>query len=105
MRRRDFMQVVATLTSGEAALGQAAVALGQEKDSLSRETLIQAERIAGVSFTDAQREMILPALRNYVQNMQSVRQMSVPPEVAPALVFISDLNGVWTPKRPKRGEA
>ncbi len=99
MRRREFMQYVTALAAGETALGQAAAALAQEQGKLTREAIVQAERIAGVSFTEAQRELILPVLQNYVQNMQAVRQMSLPPDLAPAMYFISDLNGVWTPKR------
>ncbi len=99
MRRREFMQYVSALAAGETALGHAAAALAQEQGRLTKEVIIQAERIAGVSFTDAQRELILPVLQNYVQNMQAVRGMYLPPEVAPATYFISDVNGVWTPKR------
>jgi len=103
MRRRDFMQLATALAAGGTPLGNAAAGMAQEQGSLTRETLIQAERMAGVSFTDAQREMILPVLQNYVQNMQSLREMSVPPDVAPAMIFVPDLNGVWTTKRGKRG--
>ncbi|NWG12142.1 MAG: hypothetical protein HXY20_01255 [Acidobacteria bacterium] len=105
MRRREFIQFVTALTAGGTALGTAAAALAQEQGTLSRETIVQAERIAGLSFTEAQREMILPVLQSYVQNMQAVRAMPVPPLVAPATHFIADVDGAWTPRHPKHGEA
>jgi hypothetical protein len=105
MRRRDLVRFLPALSAGSTAFGDAALALAQGQGALTRDTLIQAERIAGISFTDEQREMILPTLQNYIQAMQAVRDMSVPAEVAPAMHFISDVRGVWTLKRPGRKEA
>jgi len=104
MRRRDFVRFLPALSAGGTAFGDATLALAQEQGTLTRDTLIQAERIAGISFTDAQREMILPALQNYVQAMQAVRDMPVPAEVAPAMHFISDVRGSWALRRPGRKE-
>jgi hypothetical protein len=104
MRRRDFVRFLPALSAGSTAFGDTALILAQEQEKLTRDTLIQAERIAGISFTDAQRDLILPALQNYVQAMQAVRNLSVPPEVTPAMHFLPDVRGTWTLKRPGRKE-
>lgn len=105
MRRREFVQFLSVISAGGTIFGDAVSALAQEGKKITKEMVIQAEEIAGVHFTDAQRDLLIPNLQNYLQNIQKVREMSVPPEVAPALYFIPDTNGLWNlkPKKAKEG--
>ncbi len=105
MRRREFVQFLSVLSAGGTVFGDAVLALAQEGQKVTKEMVIEAEELAGVHFTDAQRDLLLPNLQRYLQNIQKVREMSVPPEVAPATYFLSDTNGVWslTPKKTREG--
>ncbi len=105
MRRRDFVNLLAAIPAGGTILGDAVLSVAQEEKKVTRDMVIQAEEIAGLRFTDAQREMILPTLQNYLQNIQKIREMSIPPDIAPAVVFISDTQGVWKLNPKKRTES
>jgi hypothetical protein len=105
MRRRDFVNFLAAIPAGGTVFGNVALSLAQEEKKVTREMVLQAEEIAGLKFTDAQREMIIPTLRNYLQNIQKVREMPIPPEIAPAMIFIPDTQGVWKLNRKKRTES
>ncbi len=105
MRRRDFVQFLSVLSAGGTIFGDAVLTLAQEGQKVTREMVIQAEEIAGLHFTDAQRDLLIPNLQRYLQNIQKVREMSIPPEIPPALYFIPDTNGVWSlnPGKVKEG--
>jgi hypothetical protein len=105
MRRRDFVNFLAAIPAGGTVFGNAVLSLAQEEKKVTREMVVQAEELAGLKFTDAQREMIIPTLQNYLQNIQKLREMSIPPEIAPALVFIPDTQGVWKLNPKKRTES
>lgn len=51
------------------------------------ETIKCAEEIAGLSFTDEQREMMLRGLRNHQQQYTALRAMPLPNSVVPAIHF------------------
>lgn len=104
MKRREFVQFLSLLAAGGTIFGDTVLAVAQDEQKVTREMVIQAEEIAGVHFTDAQRDLLIPNLQRYLQNIQKVREMCVPPEVAPANYFISDTNGVWSLTPKKTGE-
>ena len=85
--------------------GNAVWALAQEGKKVTKEMVIQAEEMAGLKFTDAQRDLLIPTLENTLRNIQRIRDMSIAPEIAPAMYFLSDTNGVWTLNRKKPGGA
>jgi hypothetical protein len=105
MRRREFVQFLTVLSAGGTIFGNAVLAAAQEGQKVTKEMVIQAEEIAGVHFTDAQRDLLIPNLQRYLQNIQKVREISVPHEVPPAMYFIPNTDGVWTlnPKKVKEG--
>jgi hypothetical protein len=104
MRRREFVQFLSVLSGGGTIFGDAVLSIAQEGERVTREMVIQAEEIAGLHFTDAQRELLIPNLQRYLQNIQRVREMAVPSEVAPAMYFIPDTDGVWNLKAKKSRE-
>ncbi len=103
MRRREFVQFLSVLSAGTTIFGDAVLAAAQEGTKVTREMVIRAEEIAGVHFTDAQRDLLIPNLQRYLESIQKVREMPVPSEVPPALYFIPDTDGVWNlnPKKAK----
>jgi Asp-tRNA(Asn)/Glu-tRNA(Gln) amidotransferase A subunit family amidase len=56
-------------------------------DSLSRETVTAAEKLIGLSFTDAKRDSMLDALRDQRASYNRLRGVSLPNDVPPAIDF------------------
>ena len=94
VRRREFVGWLAALGTGAGPLAGAAAAVAQDRPAFTREMMIQAEEMAGLRLTDAQRDLALPVLQNYLRNIQRVREMSIPPEVAPAMMFVAEPGAV-----------
>lgn len=89
-RRRDFVGWMAALGSGTTTMEAAAAVVAQDRPAFSREMMVQAEEMAGIRLTEAQRDLALPVLQNYLQNIRRVREMEVPSEVPPATFFLAD---------------
>jgi hypothetical protein len=102
MGRRHFVRFLSALFAGGTVFGNTFLLLAQEEEKVTKEMLVQVEQLAGVRFTDEQRELMIPTLETYLRNFQKIREMSVPPEVAPAMYFIPDTRGVWKPSRGKK---
>lgn len=88
--RRDFVGWVGALGSGVSPMAVAAAAVAQDRPAFTREMMVEAEEMAGIRLTEAQRDLALPVLQNYLQNMRQLREMSVPSEVPPATCFLAD---------------
>jgi len=71
------------------ASGSAAPAPAQESapPAVSTETLAHAERLTGVSFDPARRELMLPAVRTNREHYEALRRVPLAPEIEPALHF------------------
>jgi hypothetical protein len=93
--RRQFVHFLSALSAGGTLFGNTFLLLAQEEKKVTKEMLLQVEQLAGIRFTDEQRELMIPTLETYLQNFQKIREMSVPPEVAPAMYFIPDTRGIW----------
>jgi hypothetical protein len=104
MGRRQFVRFLSALSAGETGFGSTLLLLAQEEKKVTKEMLLQAEQLAGLRFTDEQRELMIPTLETYLRNFQKIREMPVPPEVAPAMYFIPDTRGVWRLSRGKEEE-
>lgn len=60
----------------------------EEGGPITTETIAHAEVIAGVSFTEAEREMMVEDLNEGLEQLEKIRALSMPNSVAPALVFV-----------------
>ena len=71
---------------------------------ITRETLAAAEALAGLEFTDAERELALAGLEELRQDYQRLREVSLPNSVPPALRFDPEAAGGLTrlPAPPSR---
>jgi hypothetical protein len=88
--RREFAGLLAVLGTGASPLAIAATSISQDRPAFTREMMIQAEEMAGITLTDPQRELALPVLQNYLQGIRRIREMSVPHDVSPAFLFFAD---------------
>jgi Asp-tRNA(Asn)/Glu-tRNA(Gln) amidotransferase A subunit family amidase len=64
-------------------------AMTQENEAtrITKEMLRDAERLAGLEFTDRERELMLDGLNNYLDTYKKLRQVALSNDVAPALQF------------------
>ena len=85
--RRTFVAYLTGIGLGGTAFPAALWALAQEQGKISRETVACAEEIAGLEFTDAERDMMLEGLNSNREAYGKLRAISIPNEVAPALRF------------------
>ena len=104
MRRREFVQFLSVLSAGGTVFGNAVMMLAKDGKRITREMVTQAEEIADIRLTEEQRDLIIPTLQNYMQNLQRIREISMDPEMAPTLPFLSDAQRVWMLNRGKSRE-
>jgi Asp-tRNA(Asn)/Glu-tRNA(Gln) amidotransferase A subunit family amidase len=81
--RRGALGLLAAASAG----GIAAAARAQDAAPVSADTLAGAERIAGVSYTDAEREQMLAGIEGWISRAEALRAMEKPNSLAPALTF------------------
>jgi Asp-tRNA(Asn)/Glu-tRNA(Gln) amidotransferase A subunit family amidase len=60
---------------------------GQEAPRLTKEMLAEAEKLAGLEFSDAEREMMLEGLERRLRSYDALRAVTLPNSVPPALYF------------------
>jgi Asp-tRNA(Asn)/Glu-tRNA(Gln) amidotransferase A subunit family amidase len=58
-----------------------------EQAKITEQTLREAERIAGLEFTDEERRLMLDGLSEYLQNYRKIRQVVLDNSTAPAFQF------------------
>ncbi len=85
--RRQFMAYFAALSPTLWALTQ------QEEARITKEMLAHAEAVAGLQFTDAEREMMAEGLNRNLEAYEAIREVHVPNSVHPALLFDPVLPG------------
>ena len=98
--RRRFMTRLAGLGVASAAFPRVLLAIAQEKGSLTEEVVLQAEKVAGLTFTDAQRKQLLKGMNDLRKDFEKLRAVPLPNSVSPALRFSPLLPGAQLPKGP-----
>ena len=66
----------------------------EQDDDITPETIAAAERLAGLTFSDAEREMMLDGLGKYREAYAALRDFTLDNSVAPALSFDPRLPGM-----------
>jgi Asp-tRNA(Asn)/Glu-tRNA(Gln) amidotransferase A subunit family amidase len=109
--RRTFMTYFASLGLGGTALPTAIWALTQEgRRRITKDMLANAEAVAGLDFTDGEREMMVEGLNRNLDAYEQLRSVSIPNGVHPALLFDPVLPGRTVtverraPRRTRRPE-
>ena len=85
--RRTFLASCAALGLGGPAFGIEPGGRPLEDGEITLETVRAAEKIAGLQFSDQERELFLDELKDLVEDYRSIRALDIPNEVSPALIF------------------
>jgi Asp-tRNA(Asn)/Glu-tRNA(Gln) amidotransferase A subunit family amidase len=102
--RRHLLKVLAALGVGGAVFQRALVAQTEKAAAVTPEMVQQAEWIAGLKLTDADRKSLAAGLTQALREFETMRGVKVGNEVAPALAFNP---APWLPpsKEGRRGSA
>jgi Asp-tRNA(Asn)/Glu-tRNA(Gln) amidotransferase A subunit family amidase len=87
MERRDVLRAITAAGIGSAVFGRALEALAAEAPKVTPEMVRQAEWIAGITMTDAQRAMMLEDLGRSLEGYAALRAVALDNAVAPAFTF------------------
>jgi Asp-tRNA(Asn)/Glu-tRNA(Gln) amidotransferase A subunit family amidase len=87
MDRRAFTTYFAATGLATTLLPGVLWSIAHAQEVVTREMVERAERIAGLTFTDEQRETIARGLTNNVRNYERLREVDLPNAVAPAVQF------------------
>ena len=103
--RRDFMTFVGGFGVAGTLLPGLLWAEAESTGSISREALLRAEEVAGISFTDEERDLMLEGLGDLRDSYRRVREVPLDNAIPPALRFDPLLPGMEAPAsrgRPRR---
>ena len=92
--RRHFLATCSSHGLAGTLLPGALYALLRGGEPLSVETIACAEQIAGLDFTDQERELLVEALTEQVEDYARLRALDLPSSVPPSLVFDPRMGGV-----------
>jgi Asp-tRNA(Asn)/Glu-tRNA(Gln) amidotransferase A subunit family amidase len=89
LSRRTFTACLSGLGLSSTLLTQTLWAQVQEQQAprITKEMLHQAEQLAGLEFTDQERDLMLDGLNNYIDTYKKLRTVVLDNSVAPALRF------------------
>jgi Asp-tRNA(Asn)/Glu-tRNA(Gln) amidotransferase A subunit family amidase len=99
--RRDFLTYFSSIGLGSSLLPGvlwSKVAAGAE---ITKETIASAEEIAGVTFTDEERTMMVRNLQQTKQQIEALHRVTIDNSVAPAILFEPVPPGVTLPAKKK----
>jgi Asp-tRNA(Asn)/Glu-tRNA(Gln) amidotransferase A subunit family amidase len=85
--RRHLLQTLAALGVGSAVFQRALAAQAQKEATVTAEMIAQAEWIAGLKLTDAERKALTQALTRNLRTFETLRAVPLANDVPPALVF------------------
>ncbi len=93
MDRRKFMACFSAVGLAGTAFPAALWEFGQQGGKVTKEMLADAEAVAGLRFTDAERELMLEDVNETLEAYAKLRTVTIPNSVHPALVFDPVLPG------------
>ena len=117
--RRQVLKSLAAGGAGSALFGRALTALAEEGSEITKEMIRQAEWIAGVSYTDEERELMLEGMNRSLENLEKIRSIAIDNGVVPALRFstlaandesqarrenVVEMSRSWSAERPDSEE-
>ncbi len=99
--RRAFMAYCSALGLSSTVFPGALYARAAQKpdpEDITAEDITHAADLAGLHFTEEEREMMVEDLRENLEGYEKLRALDLPNEVPPALVFDPRLGGVTPPE-------
>jgi len=100
INRRRFTVFFAGFGLAATALPRLLWAEVEKTGGVSKEALIGAEKLAGLEFTDDERELMLKGLEELREDYAKLREVPLDNSVPPALRFEPLLPGMEIPERP-----
>lgn len=97
--RRRFLSWTSSLGLGGTLFPGVLWAESRTLPEITSETVARAAEVAGLTFTDEEREMMLQGLEGNLRSYEALRSIDIPNEVPPALHF----DPAPPSKRPDRG--
>jgi Asp-tRNA(Asn)/Glu-tRNA(Gln) amidotransferase A subunit family amidase len=91
--RRRFMAYLTGLGLGTTVFPTVLWGRLQQEGRITRDMLDEAEAVAGLEFTDDEREMMLDGLNRNLRSYEELRSVSIPNAVHPAVTFDPVLPG------------
>ncbi len=91
--RRRFVQYFSAAGLGGTLLPGVLWAKAQETGAVTKEILADAEKVAGLEFSNDEREMMLRGLQRNLDAYEALREHAIPNSVAPAVSFDPQLPG------------
>ncbi len=85
--RRSFMGWFSAAGLGATLLPGVLWAQAQQKGTITKELVADAEKVAGLTFTDEEREMMVRGLQQDLESYQKLHERPIPNSVAPAVIF------------------
>ena len=95
--RRDFMALCSKLGLSSTLFPGVLWASLREPKKVTKEVIAEAEAVAGLELTDAERDMMVEGLNRNAEMYRQIRSVSLPNHVAPALHFDPVLPGTRLP--------
>ncbi len=92
--RRHFIAACSTVGAGATMLADVLYRL---EAPITAETIACAEEIAGITLSEEQRSELVEDLKQHVENYTSVRELALPNNVPPALMFDPRMSGTYPP--------
>jgi Asp-tRNA(Asn)/Glu-tRNA(Gln) amidotransferase A subunit family amidase len=104
LRRRAVLKALAVAGIGSATFRRAAATLAEKDDTITTEMVKQAEWIAGLELTDAEREETAGAIKRSLGRFKELRNVDLGYDVPPALSFVP-LPGLRPAEGVRRNQA
>ncbi|MBW3533975.1 MAG: hypothetical protein KY453_01955 [Gemmatimonadetes bacterium] len=95
--RRAFVGYFSALGLGGTLFPGVLWSKAQERQEVTAAMVADAEKIAGLAFSDAEREMMLDGLNRNLEAYQELRTQTIPNWVGPAVQFDPTLPGTEMP--------
>lgn len=83
--RRAILKALGLLGIGTATFGRALTALAQDRSEITTDMLARAEWVAGVSFTDEERDLMLRGVNEALADFDLLRSANIDNAVPPAM--------------------
>jgi Asp-tRNA(Asn)/Glu-tRNA(Gln) amidotransferase A subunit family amidase len=98
--RRRFLAACSTLGLGSAGFAEALWVEAEAAGEITNEVIARAEKVAGLQFTDAERELARKGLEEQLAAYRALRGVELPNSVPPALWFDPRPAGFTMPAGP-----
>lgn len=92
--RRRFLAACTALGLSGTLFPGALYAEVRNAEEITKEDIQRAEEVAGLSFTEEQRDMLVEDLNVRLEDFEELRQVDLPNSVPPAFVFDPQISGV-----------